>query len=113
MELTDQKNNGEGNCTKKVESTLMPIFKETDDIQSCENYEEIKLMFERVVDSRLRQVVRIGRQQLGFVKELRTVNQKVLNIVFIDLEKAYVYADIDKTKRVDIVAKAAMKHSFI
>jgi len=92
------------------ESTLIPIFKEKGDIQSCENYRGIKLMYrtlkllERIMDSRLRQVVRIGRQQLGFMKGIRTFDgifslrqtmekyqekQRVLHMVFIDLEKAY------------------------
>ena len=92
------------------ESTLISIFKEKGDIQGCENYRGIKLMshalklFERVLDDRLRQVVHIGRQQIGFMKGLGTVDgifslrqnmekhrekQKVLHIVFIDLEKAY------------------------
>ena len=92
------------------ESTLIPIFKEKGDIQSCENYRGIKLMshtlklFERGLDDRLRQVVHIGRQQLGFMKGLGTVDgifslrqtmekhrekQKVLHMAFIDLEKAY------------------------
>ena len=61
-------------------------------------------LFERVMDNRLRQVVRIGRQQQGFMKRLGTVDgifslrqnmekhrekQKELHMVFIDLEKAY------------------------
>ena len=61
-------------------------------------------LFDRVLDDRLRQVVHIGRQQLGFMKGPRTVDrifsfrqnvekhrekQKVLHMVFIDLEKAY------------------------
>ena len=92
------------------ESTLIPIFKDKGDIQSCENYRGIKLMshtlkmFERVLDNRLRRVVHIGRQQLGFMTGLGTVDgifslrqnmekhrekQKVLHVVFIDLEKAY------------------------
>lgn len=92
------------------ESTLIPIFKEKGDIQSCENYRGIKLMshtlklLERIIDGRLRQEVRIGRQQLGFLKGLGTIDgiftlrqtmekcrekQKVLHMVFIDLEKAY------------------------
>ena len=55
------------------ESTLIPIFKDKEDIQGCENYRGIKLMshtlqiFERVQDNRLRRVVHIGRQQLGFM----------------------------------------------
>ena len=42
------------------QSTLVPIFKEKGDVQSCENYRGIKLMshtlklFERVIDKRLR-----------------------------------------------------------
>ena len=62
------------------ESTLIPIFKEKGDIQCCENYRGIKLMshtlklFERVLDNRLRQVVQIGRQQLGFMEGLGTVD---------------------------------------
>ena len=91
------------------ESTLIPIFKEKGDIQGCENFRGIKLMshtlnpFERVLDDRLRQVVHIGRQQLGIMKGLGTVDgillrqnmekhrekQKVLHMVFIDLEKAH------------------------
>ena len=92
------------------ESTLIPIYKEKGDIQSCGNYRGIKLMshtlklLERILDSRLRQVARIGRQQLGFMKGLGTVDgvfslrqimekyrekRKNLHMVFIDLEKAY------------------------
>ncbi|XP_037779122.1 uncharacterized protein LOC119575543 [Penaeus monodon] len=92
------------------ESTLIPIFKEKGDIQSCKNYRGIKLMnhtlklLEKILDSRLRQVVRIGRQQIGFMKGIRTVDgilsprqtmekyqekQRGLHIVFIDLEKTY------------------------
>ncbi|XP_037794219.1 uncharacterized protein LOC119589706 [Penaeus monodon] len=77
------------------------------DIQSCENYQGIKLMshtlkpLERIFDSQLRQAVRIGRQQLGFMKGIGTVDgtfflrqtmkkyqkKRVLHMVFIDLEK--------------------------
>ena len=92
------------------ESILIPIFKEKGDVQSCENYRGIKLMshtlkiFERILDGRLRQEVFIGRQQLGFMKGVGTVDgifslrqvvekfrekQKTLHMVFIDLEKAY------------------------
>ncbi|XP_063589594.1 uncharacterized protein LOC134766591 [Penaeus indicus] len=61
-------------------------------------------LLERILDSRLRQVVHIGRQQLGFMKGVGTVDgifslrptmekhhekQKVLHMAFIDLEKAY------------------------
>ena len=92
------------------ESTLIPIYKEKGDIQSCKNYRGIKLMshtlkiFERIIDGRLRQEVMLGKQQLGFMKGVGTVDgifslrqlmekcrerQKVLHMVFIDLEKAY------------------------
>ena len=92
------------------ESLLIPIFKEKGDIQCCENYRGIKLMshtlkvFERIMDGRLRQQVFIGRQQLGFMRGLGTVDgifslrqmiekhrekQKPLHMAFIDLEKAY------------------------
>ncbi|XP_037789350.1 uncharacterized protein LOC119584772 [Penaeus monodon] len=49
-------------------------------VESYENYQAIKLMYhtlkllERILDSRLRQVVRIGRQQLGFMKEIGTID---------------------------------------
>ena len=92
------------------ESLLVPIFKEKGDVQCCGSYRGIKLMshtlkiFERIMDSRLRQQVIIGRQQLGFMKGLGTVDgifslrqvmekyrekQKTLHMAFIDLEKAY------------------------
>ncbi|XP_037802992.1 uncharacterized protein LOC119597486 [Penaeus monodon] len=57
-------------------------YSEKGDIQSCENYQGIKLMshplklLERIMDSRLRQVVRIGRQQLSFMKGIGTVDEK-------------------------------------
>ena len=89
---------------------LIPVFKEKGDVQMCSNYRGIKLMshtlklFERVIDGRLRQIVNIGRQQLGFMKGVGTIDgifalrqsmekhqekQKVLHMAFIDLEKAY------------------------
>ena len=61
-------------------------------------------ILERILDSRLREEALIGRQQLGFMKGLNTIDgifslrqtmekcrekQKVLHMVFIDLEKAY------------------------
>ncbi|XP_063598191.1 uncharacterized protein LOC134774724 [Penaeus indicus] len=88
-------------------SVLILIFKEKGDVQSCENYLGIKLMFhtlkllERILDSRLRQVVHIGRQQLGFMKGVGTIDDifslrqtmekhhEKLQMAFIDLEKAY------------------------
>ena len=61
-------------------SILIPIYKEKGDIQSCGNYRGIKLMshtlklLERILDGRLKQGVHIGRQQLGFMKGLWTVD---------------------------------------
>lgn len=92
------------------QSTLIPIYKEKGDIQNCQNYRGIKLMshtlklLERIMDQRLRDEVTIGRQQLGFMKGVGTMDgifslrqtmekyrekQQVLHMVFIDLEKAY------------------------
>ena len=92
------------------QSILIPIFKEKGDIQECQNYRGIKLMshtlklFERIMDKRLREEVRIGRGQLGFMKGVGTTDgiftirqmmekcrekQQGLHMAFIDLEKAY------------------------
>ena len=61
-------------------------------------------VLERIIDNRLRQEVMLGKQQLGFMKGVGTVDgifslrqlmekcrekQKALHMVFIDLEKAY------------------------
>ncbi|XP_037772666.1 uncharacterized protein LOC119568277 [Penaeus monodon] len=89
-------------------SILIPIFKEKGDVQNCENYRDIKLMSHTLkllerIDGRIRQEAFIGRQQLGFMKGVGTVdgifclrqtmekyreNQKVLHMLFIVLEKA-------------------------
>ena len=92
------------------ESTLIPIFKRKGDVQECKNYRGIKLMshtlkiLERMIDSRLREEVELGREQLGFMKGRGTTDgifclrqlmekfrekQRDLHMVFIDLEKAY------------------------
>ena len=92
------------------ESILIPIFKGKGDAQDCSNYRGIKLMshtlkiLERMMDGRLREEVEIGREQLGFMKGRGTTDeifclrqlmekfrekQRDLNMVFIDLEKAY------------------------
>ena len=65
-------------------------------------------LFYRVLNSRLKQVIHIRRQKLGFMKMLGTVDgifsfqqnmekQKVLHIVLIDLEKAY-----DRVPRLEV-----------
>ncbi|XP_037800610.1 uncharacterized protein LOC119595566 [Penaeus monodon] len=62
------------------ESILIPIFKEKGDVQNCENYRGIKLMshtlklLERIIDGRIRREAFIGRQQLGFMKGVGTVD---------------------------------------
>jgi hypothetical protein len=61
-------------------STLIRIFKEKGDVPRCENYRGIMLMshilkiLERILDRRLRVQVTFGRQQLGFMKGLGTVD---------------------------------------
>ena len=90
-------------------STLVPIFKNKGDIQSCTNYRGIKLMshtmklWERVIEHRLRGMTHITMNQFGFMPGRSTMEaiflirqvmerykeQKDLHMVFIDLEKAY------------------------
>ncbi|KAK3543975.1 hypothetical protein QTP70_032735, partial [Hemibagrus guttatus] len=91
-------------------SVLVPIFKNKGDVQSCSNYRGIKLMshtmklWERVVEARLRKVVKICEQQYGFMPRKSTTDaifalrilmekyrdgQRELHCVFVDLEKAY------------------------
>ncbi|KAK9087668.1 hypothetical protein Syun_030062 [Stephania yunnanensis] len=54
-------------------STLVPIFKNKEDIQSCSNYWGIKLMshtiklWERIIDNRLRRETTISENQFGFM----------------------------------------------
>ncbi|XP_037780203.1 uncharacterized protein LOC119576613 [Penaeus monodon] len=89
-----------------IDVIWMLMGKEMDE----ENYRGIKLMshtlklLERIIDDRIRQEAFIRRQQLGFMKGVGTVNgifclrqtmekyrekQKMLHMLFIDLEKAY------------------------
>jgi hypothetical protein len=91
-------------------STLVPIYKNKGDIQSCNNYRGIKLMshtmklWERVIEHRLRMVTTVSEKQFGFMPGrstmeaiylLRRMVEKYrakkndLHMVFIDLEKAY------------------------
>jgi len=91
-------------------STLVPIFKNKGDIQSCTNYRGVKLMshtmkqWERVIEHRLRGMTHITVNQFGFMPGRSTIEaifllrqvmerymeqKKNLHMVFIDLEKAY------------------------
>ena len=100
--------------TKKMpnewrKSTLVHLYKNKGDIQSCSNYREIKLtchtmkLWERVIEHRLRQNVNISENQFGFILGQSTTEaihllrqlikrfrerKRNLHMVFIDLEKA-------------------------
>ena len=91
-------------------SLLIPIYKNKGDAQCCGNYRGIKLMshtmkvWERIIETRLRDRVEITKQQYGFMPGKGTTDamfalrmlikkymegQKELHCVFVDLEKAY------------------------
>ena len=91
-------------------SILVPVYKNKGDAQDCGNYRGIKLMshtmklWERVIDTRLRQEINICEQQYGFMPGKSTTDalfalrmlmekyregQRELHCVFVDLEKAY------------------------
>ncbi|KAF3642569.1 putative nogo-B receptor-like isoform X1 [Capsicum annuum] len=91
-------------------NTMIPLFKNKGDIQSCNNYWGIELLshmmkiWERVVDRRLRKIVSISENQFVFMPGRSTTEaihlvrrlveqyrerKRDLHMVFIDLEKAY------------------------
>ena len=91
-------------------SVLIPIYKNKGDAQCCGNYRGIKLMshtmkvWERIIETRLRDRVEISKQQYGFMPGKGTTDamfalrmlmkkyregQRELHCVFADLEKVY------------------------
>jgi len=91
-------------------STLTPIFKQKGDHMDCANYRGIKLLshtmklWERILESRLRDLVEIDVGQFGFRPGMGTTDamfilrmlmekyregDRPLHMVFVDLEKAY------------------------
>ena len=91
-------------------SVLIPNNKNNGDAQCCGNYRGIKLMshtmevWERIIETRLRDRVEISKQQYGFMPGKGTTDamfalrmlmekyrkgQRELHCVFVDLEKAY------------------------
>ena len=91
-------------------STTVPIWKEKGDVAECSNYRPIRLLchamkiFERILDTRLRQIITITSNQCGFVKGCGTTDaihaarlllerhrekNKPVHVSFLDLEKAF------------------------
>ena len=91
-------------------SVIIPIYKNKGDAQCCKNYRGIKLMsytmkiWERIIQTRLRDRVEISKQQYGFMPGKGTTDamfalrmlmekyregQRELHCLLVDLEKAY------------------------
>ena len=92
------------------ESTITPFYKDKGDHMNCSNYRGIKLLshtmklWERIIDQRLRDIVTISDGQFCFKSGVGTTDaifvirtlcekyregNKPLDMVFVDLEKAY------------------------
>jgi len=60
-------------------STITPLYKQKGDPLNCNNYRGIKLLshtlklWERVIESRLREIVKISERQYGFQKGKSTI----------------------------------------
>nr|CDJ97414.1 RNA-directed DNA polymerase (reverse transcriptase) domain containing protein [Haemonchus contortus] len=91
-------------------STIVLIFKQKGDAMECSNYRGIRLtahtmeLYERLVDSRLRELVPISQEQFGFMTERSTTDaifiarqvmekyrekRRPCYIAFLDLKKAF------------------------
>ena len=92
------------------ESTITPIYKDKGDNKNCSNSRGIKLLshtmklWERIIDQRLRDIVCLSDGQFGFKPGVGTTyaifiirilcekyreGNKPIDMVFVDLEKAY------------------------
>ncbi|EYB87852.1 hypothetical protein Y032_0256g368 [Ancylostoma ceylanicum] len=91
-------------------STTIPIWKRKGNPADCANYRPIRLLshsmkiFERIIDRRIRDIIRVSTNQCGFVANCGTTDaihaarlliekhrekQKPLHLAFLDLEKAF------------------------
>ncbi|VDO18461.1 unnamed protein product, partial [Heligmosomoides polygyrus] len=91
-------------------STTIPIWKKKGSHADCSNYRPIRLLshsmkiFERILDRRIREIVRLSDNQCGFVSGCGTIDaihaarllvekhrekQKPVHIAFLDLEKSF------------------------
>ncbi|VDP11736.1 unnamed protein product [Heligmosomoides polygyrus] len=92
------------------ESTTIPIWKKKGSPADCSNYRPIRLLshsmkiFERILDSRIREIVKLSSNQCGFVAGCGTIDaihaarllvekhrekQRPVHLAFLDLEKAF------------------------
>ena len=114
------------------DSVLVPIYENKGDIQDYRSYRGVKHMshpikiWERITEGRLRDMVYIGENQLGFMPGRNTTDavfalrqlivqyrerQQNLHCVFIDLEKTYNCVPREKVWNY-LRLKSAQKHTF-